>query len=354
MESLIKQLMEAAKKGQKDKIKSYVEAISEDLDTAINYDVFFELPIRVIGELIRERIDTEFLAKLVEKFSTKKPEEAPKILNYLHGKDFITMDEYIQIIGSLKCSKFCLGLAKCYRDTEQQPAVDSLKQTEELKEKLNTAQKINLAAEILNPPRKPEKYEEDLFKAIEKDDLNSIRHSLENMEKDVETKNEQGQTPMLFAASRGNLLFVQYFIEYRKANINAKDVYGNSCIHLASKSGDKSLVAYLVQKYNVNIEERNNIQWTPLIVAADSGKTEVVEYLIDECHADINASDGEETALHRAVSWGYVDIVKILSKKVNKIDSSMMELTDDDDIKQILRERRKRLLTTEVVLKNSK
>lgn len=265
--------------------------------------------------------------------SVSRPDEAPLILNYIGLKD-CNLDDYITIISSLSSSPFCSNLSDVYKNFETLPErvmdyemEESEKEVKEEEYEMETAQN----------------YEHNIFKAIENNELQSIYYMIEKEHASIDIKAKNNMTPLLFASSHGRLPIVKYLIEQCNANINDTDVYGNNCLHLAVTSGNVELVSYLIKQQGVDVESRNNIQWTPLIVAANCGDLKIVKYLIEECNADYDATDGEYTALHTAVLGGYTDLVKYLNVFARKISYDIIDLTDDKEIKQILKNRKKLL-----------
>lgn len=95
----------------------------------------------------------------------------------------------------------------------------------------------------------------------------------------INMRDEDGETPLMKAANRGNLRAVDALIK-AGANVNAKDEDGN----------------------------------TALMEAADNGHNDVVLRLI-EAGADINARDDDgETALDKAVEERHTGTAEILRK----------------------------------------
>ena len=66
-------------------------------------------------------------------------------------------------------------------------------------------------------------------------------HLLKKESIDVNAKNEDGQTPLHFAARRGHTETVKYLVE-KGADVNAKNKYGQTPLHYAARRGHTEIV----------------------------------------------------------------------------------------------------------------
>ena len=92
---------------------------------------------------------------------------------------------------------------------------------------------------------------------------------------------------------------INFILKGKKANINDKDKDGWTALIWASYEGHLGVVQYLADN-GANINDKDNDGWTALMRASWRGYSEIVKYLI-EIGADINIkNDKGETALDLA------------------------------------------------------
>lgn len=106
-----------------------------------------------------------------------------------------------------------------------------------------------------------------------------------------------------------------------------KDTAGDAPLHLASKVGTSKMVQLLLRK-GADKDALNNKETTPLFLAAIYGNMGAALALLD-AGADANVTCGEdnESAVHRAVGMGRVDILRAMIKHgadVNAGDTSKL------------------------------
>jgi ankyrin repeat protein len=78
---------------------------------------------------------------------------------------------------------------------------------------------------------------------------------------DVNTKNNKGETPLMFAASSGNPDLVPLLLS-AGADVNAKSDRGSTPLMWAASDGDPDIVALLL-KAGANVNAKNVHGWTP-------------------------------------------------------------------------------------------
>ncbi|WP_375603618.1 ankyrin repeat domain-containing protein [Wolbachia endosymbiont of Anurida maritima] len=93
-----------------------------------------------------------------------------------------------------------------------------------------------------------------------------------------------------------------------KKDVNVKNDKGNTPLHLAVEEGNLEAVKHLIEKgADLNAPDKHG--WTPLYYAVYSGNIDVVRFLIDQ-GADYNITDNEGTPVYYAFQYGHVRIVK--------------------------------------------
>jgi len=121
---------------------------------------------------------------------------------------------------------------------------------------------------------------------------------------DAESEDDDGWTPLRFAARRGRLEIVQTLLGHG-VRINATDETGRTALHLASSQGHVEIVELLLQ-------HRDTDYCTPSHLASSRGKPEVARLLLDHV-ANIDAKDKDgSTPLHHASCLGKAEVVRLL------------------------------------------
>ena len=96
-----------------------------------------------------------------------------------------------------------------------------------------------------------------------------------------------------------------------KAEVNAKDDNGKTPLHWAASAGSKD-VAELLLANKAEVNAKENHGRTPLHLAAAEGHKDMAELLLAN-KAEVNAKDNHgDTPLHLAVSQGHKDVAELL------------------------------------------
>ncbi|XP_037669181.1 kinase D-interacting substrate of 220 kDa isoform X7 [Choloepus didactylus] len=154
---------------------------------------------------------------------------------------------------------------------------------------------------------------------VEEENIPALKALLEKC-KDVDERNECGQTPLMIAAEQGNLEIVKELIK-NGANCNLEDLDNWTALISASKEGHLHIVEELL-KCGVNLEHRDMGGWTALMWACYKGRTEVVELLLS------HGANPSVTGLYSVypVIWaagrGHADIVHLLLQNGAKVNCS--------------------------------
>jgi ankyrin repeat protein len=161
---------------------------------------------------------------------------------------------------------------------------------------------------------------------------------------DVDEADENGTTPLMYAARSGNLELVQALVQAHsplnvqdqtkktalmKAIVSGHQVIGqyliqsgtnihllnsgkNSALHLAAQFGRGEIVKSLLQK-GAQVNQRNIQQETPLHLAAADGTPEIIRALVNH-GADLNAKteEGKTPLLIAAIAGKLENVMEIL------------------------------------------
>nr|XP_014722261.2 kinase D-interacting substrate of 220 kDa isoform X5 [Equus asinus] len=155
---------------------------------------------------------------------------------------------------------------------------------------------------------------------VEEENIPALKALLEKC-KDVDERNECGQTPLMIAAEQGNLEIVKELIK-NGANCNLEDLDNWTALISASKEGHVHVVEELL-KSGANLEHRDMGGWTALMWACYKGRTEVVELLLS--HGANPSVTGLQYSVYPiiwAAGRGHADIVHLLLQNGAKVNCS--------------------------------
>ena len=148
-----------------------------------------------------------------------------------------------------------------------------------------------------------------LLDLIKKEDFKAVK-LLIDMGADVNAKDENGRTALIYASRNSSSEILEYLIE-KGADINAKDIFDKTALMYAASFNNLEVIKYLIEK-GADINAKDNENKTALMNAASFNNLEVVEYFIEK-GLDINAKDNKnKTALSYALEKGNTDMVKLL------------------------------------------
>ena len=102
---------------------------------------------------------------------------------------------------------------------------------------------------------------------------------------DIETKNDEGRSPLLAASLSGEFTIVTKLVE-AGADVRDTDAEGNTCLTLAACFGHTDVVRYLVSLPEVDLNHRSSKNLTALHLAVQEKHSDVVQVLID-AEADV-------------------------------------------------------------------
>ncbi|QMW33392.1 hypothetical protein G4B84_008823 [Aspergillus flavus NRRL3357] len=161
-----------------------------------------------------------------------------------------------------------------------------------------------------------------LISAARKGNEAIVRHLLEN-NADIESIDENGQTPLSRAAENGHEAVVRLLLE-NKADIESMDRLSRTPLFWAVENCHKAVVRLLLEN-KADIESKDIFSRTPLFWAAIKGHEAAVTLLLEN-KADIESRDNKyrRTPLCEAAKNGHEAVVRLLLE--NKAD---VESTDD-------------------------
>jgi ankyrin repeat protein len=133
-----------------------------------------------------------------------------------------------------------------------------------------------------------------------------------NLGVDVNIKDKNGSTALIYASRNGYKDIVELLLKY-KADINIKNKFGNTALIYALRNGYKEIVELLL-KYKADVNIKDNYGSTALILASYNGHIEIVELLLKH-GADVNIQNlSGNTALILASYNEHKEIVELLKR----------------------------------------
>ena len=120
---------------------------------------------------------------------------------------------------------------------------------------------------------------------------------------DINSRDPNGDTPLLTALLTGNMTVVRELLNYQSEtnilDVNCQNNVQSTPLHIASARGDMELVQALITR-NANINAQNEYGATPLHFASLNGRLEIVKQLLNS-GADIYIKNSKgETAIEIA------------------------------------------------------
>jgi len=156
--------------------------------------------------------------------------------------------------------------------------------------------------------------------------------TIENLQKafdgttEVNAKNEEGTTPLIYAAREGRGDMMLYLILSQKADLFAVDKEKNNLLHWAVIKDNFGIIQTLAGNLNGNkktwkklLMAKNDLGLMPIHYAAQKGNEKIVELLLQSgANANVEDANGK-TPLYWAAKKGHQKVVNILlsSKSVD-------------------------------------
>ncbi|XP_044022906.1 kinase D-interacting substrate of 220 kDa B isoform X5 [Siniperca chuatsi] len=160
---------------------------------------------------------------------------------------------------------------------------------------------------------------QSLFSYVEEENLAAIKAHLDKF-KDVDSRSDNGQTPLMVAAEQGNLEIAQELIR-RGANVNLDDVDCWTALISAAKEGHIEVVRELLEN-NANLEHRDMGGWTALMWAAYKGRTDVAQLLLEKGANPNITGQYSVYPIIWAAGRGHAEIVHLLLQHGAKVNCS--------------------------------
>ncbi|KAL8296144.1 hypothetical protein RB600_001571 [Gaeumannomyces tritici] len=131
---------------------------------------------------------------------------------------------------------------------------------------------------------------------------------------DADSKDNNGRTPLWWAAADGHEAVVKLLLATGKVDVDSKDKYGRTPLSWAAANGHEAVVKLLLDTGKVDVDSKDNEYGrTPLWWAAAGRHEAVVKLLLDTGKVDIDSKDEYgQTPLSWAAANGHEAVVKLL------------------------------------------
>lgn len=154
-------------------------------------------------------------------------------------------------------------------------------------------------------------FQQLLFNAIVRGEIDSVRSLLARDDVSLEFRNEQGDTPLIYAARSGQSELALPLLA-RHSDPNAQNDYGQTALHFASFGGDAGLVSALLRMgANPNLADVAGV--VPLMLAIQAQHKEIAAMLLNMKANTNYVNAAGHTALHLAALNNQADEVRWLA-----------------------------------------
>ncbi|KAL8311280.1 hypothetical protein RB597_002067 [Gaeumannomyces tritici] len=130
----------------------------------------------------------------------------------------------------------------------------------------------------------------------------------------VDSTDQDGWTPLSYAASAGHETVVKLLLATGIVNVDSMDRNGRTPLAYAAKAGHEAVVKLLLATGIVNLDSMDRNGWTPLAYASKAGHEAIVKLLLvaGSVSADWKEWLNEWTPLSHAAGNGHQAVVKLL------------------------------------------
>ncbi|QKX61975.1 uncharacterized protein TRUGW13939_09131 [Talaromyces rugulosus] len=152
-----------------------------------------------------------------------------------------------------------------------------------------------------------------LFPAVEKGHEDVVKLLLETAGANPNLRDNNGQTPLWWAAWNGDEAIIKLLLEIGRADPDPKDNNGRTPIWWASWYGHEAIIRLLLETGKVDPDLKDNNGQTPLYWAARNGRKAIVKLLLETGKVDPDPKDNQGyTPLWWAIQNNNKVIIKLL------------------------------------------
>jgi|GEM_PF-1730184 len=161
-------------------------------------------------------------------------------------------------------------------------------------------------------------YSAALQLAAQRGQLNIVKYMLEELNADINSSTNEGETALIFAATKNHLKVAEYLLD-KGANIDKAKSDGKTAITVATVNGNAEMVNLLMNKgATLNFSDKFNetgAYGSPLMHASALGYLNIVADLL-KGGSNINfKNDNGQDALQLAINFNQFNVAEFLIKK---------------------------------------
>jgi receptor-interacting serine/threonine-protein kinase 4 len=137
----------------------------------------------------------------------------------------------------------------------------------------------------------------------------------------------------MLAAFEGHEEILRIIVNANKERAMDSDIVGNTTLHYAAWGGHLPIVMFLIEVMGHDAFVKNNEGLTPMQLAAAGNCHAIVSYLLetpDGVDLAKETSSGGLNTLHRAVVYGALDVVKLLTSSSKEKAASLDATTANE------------------------
>ena len=135
----------------------------------------------------------------------------------------------------------------------------------------------------------------------------------------IESKTDEGSTPLMVAALCGKLHAVKWFLE-KGVTVTCESNRGWNTLHHAAMGGDTDIIS-LIHTHLPNIESKTGEGHTPLMVAALCGKLHAVKWFLEKGATVTSVKSNGWNILHFAAKGSDPDTIDLILTHLPDIES---------------------------------
>lgn len=300
-------------------IDGFEVAMSNVLDDCLEDDLFYQLPLSVIGEVLdmtEEPIHVEKAMNLLDRAYKIQGPNAVLLLQYIRAGP-INYDEALTILSPLRTFGVFEPLYEEV-DTEQlngalserEKEIEALKEENKLLREENARMKMDYY--YLTKGTLAEQKARELKKAEAR--IQQLKELFQLSQKGQQSKFLQNLN-IIDAVKSGNLEAVKILCSTDLTNLEVSDAeYESTPLHWAAGWGFLEITNYLIT-CGADLHMRNKKGCTPLLCAIYDNQFPIVQLLLEK-GADVNDCDNEGfSAIHIAAAGGHLDLLRYLVTK---------------------------------------
>ncbi|KAI1775102.1 ankyrin repeat-containing domain protein [Hypoxylon cercidicola] len=130
---------------------------------------------------------------------------------------------------------------------------------------------------------------------------------------------EDGWSPLMWAANDGLEPVVTILLQDRRVDINAKNIWEQTSLSRAARNGHNRVLSALLGRDDIEPDVQDTTGWTPLLQACMEGHCDVAKLLLNKYGVNPDHQDSNgQIPLSWAARRGHQEVVKVLLNKAGR------------------------------------